>query len=1001
VVRRAAILLALVALVDASAVAAQGWRPVWRVRTFTPRDGLPHHIVRDVLEARDGSLWFATMAGVARLPPGACRFERFGEGESRSEAMAIAEDAEGAIWIATQGGGIGRHLRGAWRWYTRQDGLPSDEVSSLLVDSKGRLWATPTSGGVARLEGDRFRTYGPGDGLDRGEIGRCAETRAGTILCGTYDRPVLQRFSGGRWSQLHVDAPAGRHFYVHALIEARDGRLWLGTKGAGAIEGERTPEGGYRWTVHDVSAGPGSNRVGAVREARDGSIWLATSSGASRFDPRRRRWTTLGRRDGLGSNQVFAVLESRDGATWIATLGGGVARYARSGWETLGESEGLASDNVTGGLLRTRDGRIWVGTDRGISVLAAGTLALAERIQTGAFPTDYVNHLLEARDGSVWVATRGGVRRFQRGAWQELPALAGAAHRLAEGKDGRIWIAGAAGVRATRDGSHAESHGPAQGLPPRPVNDVLIDRGGKVWAATDDGVARLDGARWTQFLSPGPARRTNRIHSLALDGAGRLWASGLDGVNRLGEKDWERVPPSSWLPAGIYSRFLMSTADGSLWFAVRGIGVRRLHGDRWSSYTSGDGLASDTMSDVRLVPDAAAARPAARGRFLFATLGGGLSCYRPERDPPETLVGAGPDADGAPLSALEGEALVIGYRGQDLLNESEPRSLQFSHRLDGGAWSPFSTATRARLTGLRPGAHLFEVRAMDQDLNVDASPAAHRFRVVRPWWREPWILGLLALTLALALYAALRVARAVRRERRAIEEEQATLGERRQFVRLASHELRKPLARIGHRAEMLALLEDPAKVREYASALAKDSRDLAKLVETLLEHARVQEVGRLELQLERGDVRELCAQVRAEFAQDPAAAAVELHGETRLEAAHDRFFLRLALRNLVDNALKYGGGRVEVALSRERGRAVVRVRDHGAGIPPGERERVFDAFFRGASRAAAEHGGFGLGLAFARDIARAHGGELVLEPAREGERGACFRLELPGDGTTS
>jgi signal transduction histidine kinase len=105
---------------------------------------------------------------------------------------------------------------------------------------------------------------------------------------------------------------------------------------------------------------------------------------------------------------------------------------------------------------------------------------------------------------------------------------------------------------------------------------------------------------------------------------------------------------------------------------------------------------------------------------------------------------------------------------------------------------------------------------------------------------------------------------------------------------------------------------------------------------------------------------------------------------------YDPFYLPLAIRNLVDNAIKYGGQGVTVETVRRDGQAVLVVRDQGPGIPEEDRQRVFEPFFRGKTRP--EHGGFGLGLSFAREITKAHAGALTLEPT---EAGAAFSLSLP------
>jgi signal transduction histidine kinase len=102
--------------------------------------------------------------------------------------------------------------------------------------------------------------------------------------------------------------------------------------------------------------------------------------------------------------------------------------------------------------------------------------------------------------------------------------------------------------------------------------------------------------------------------------------------------------------------------------------------------------------------------------------------------------------------------------------------------------------------------------------------------------------------------------------------------------------------------------------------------------------------------------------------------------------------LRRCLTNLVDNAIRYGV-RATIDVAEEAGRVVVRVLDEGPGIPEAELERAFEPFFRGDASRSRETGGFGLGLGIARNIARAHGGELTLKNRPEG--GLAATLTLP------
>ncbi|MBS1891756.1 MAG: HAMP domain-containing protein [Actinobacteria bacterium] len=213
------------------------------------------------------------------------------------------------------------------------------------------------------------------------------------------------------------------------------------------------------------------------------------------------------------------------------------------------------------------------------------------------------------------------------------------------------------------------------------------------------------------------------------------------------------------------------------------------------------------------------------------------------------------------------------------------------------------------------------------------------------------------------------------------------------FVSDASHELRSPLTAIRGQIEVLARDPDPdaADVHRVEAATLAELARVERLVEEMLALARLDEgVGpaRRELDAERF--------LREAVTAAPGGAEVGTLAPGRIDADPD--MLARVVRNLVENARRHAGadGTVHVSSTATAGRLRVDVDDDGPGIPPAERERVFDRFHRSDAGRARSAGGSGLGLSIARGIVEAHGGTIRADESPLGGARVSFELPLRG-----
>jgi signal transduction histidine kinase len=240
------------------------------------------------------------------------------------------------------------------------------------------------------------------------------------------------------------------------------------------------------------------------------------------------------------------------------------------------------------------------------------------------------------------------------------------------------------------------------------------------------------------------------------------------------------------------------------------------------------------------------------------------------------------------------------------------------------------------------------------------------------------------------------LARALARMQEELRRQEAA---RRAFVATASHELRTPLTMLQGTMELLeediraGQIDELDALRQVDTARRQLER-LSVLSGELLDLSRLD--AAVPLRSEPVELGEIVRAVAAEFelrARERSTSVDAVLPDGPCWGRGDPDAVARVVRILLDNALRYGprGAPIGVEAHAGEGHAVITVSDQGPGIPPEERNLIFERFHRGS--AAGSAGGFGLGLAIGRELARRMGGELEVEG--DGSRGTCFALRLP------
>jgi len=377
---------------------------------------------------------------------------------------------------------------------------------------------------------------------------------------------------------------------VHAVIQTRDGYIWLATEG-GLVRFD-----GVQFVVYDKQAPahlPNVN-VNSLFEDSRGDLWIGTEDGLVRRHDA--AFTTFGDGNGLPSNTIWSIFEDHAKTVWVVTPAG-LARYRDGHFESFPIAAGIA--NATS-LAEGADGSFWIGTQSGVVHLEKGVIEGAP-----VLPGVAVQAVAATHDGLIWAGTRTGAYRFAPEKRSAVVPISGLPSNeitaLTAGRDGRLWIGTARGATVydqvkglgKPDGSGV-AYSVRDGLPADRIDSIWVDREGALWVATNRGLARIFDGRVlastaNESLSASP------VLSLLEDREGSLWlGTESSGLEMLNNQKFTSYTTGDGLSENL-TRSVFQDRGGVVWVGTNGGGLNRFDHGQFSSLTTANGLSSNIV----------------------------------------------------------------------------------------------------------------------------------------------------------------------------------------------------------------------------------------------------------------------------------------------------------------------------------------------------------------------------------------------------------------------
>ncbi len=947
---------------------------------ITREHGLPSDTVWDLLEDREGTLWFAHNGGLSKLHSDWRAFSAHtarrigGTTPALPDPNAFAvlpspsRGASGGLWVGTSEGVVllreGRRVA----HLSIDDGLPSSSVYALALETDRRVW-------IGTLEGLACLTFGgplPPDATAPPRSVRVAGGSATLTVHGLrtiYQVAVLGLDSGspsvwaagthglsalddGRWTHLgpsHGLPPAG------AACVAGDttGHVWVGTKDHGLLRSRdpllrdgHLPAGGP--PVFEPGPGVGDQPPARAIQALasgDGSVWAATGAGLFRIDQDDARgWVTrpIGR---LPRIVTAATWDPPRGWMWTTSADGLQAVDASTNGvlRTVSSRDGLLDDEVWLGnaLAVAADGRVLVGTPRGVSVYRPEL----DRPRPVSPPVTI--------RGAVYDESPTGTNRLQirYAALSFVDEQAVRYRTRLVGMDDD-WS------EPTSETTFRYTNLPAVLVPRSYRFEVIASGPGEAWSPIPAAwEVRVTPAWWTRWWA-------------VLTGLVAL-AAGLVTADRVRTRRLiARTRQLEEIVEERTARIQRNVDEMRTLDRIVEVVNREVELDRVMEALLHQGLV--------LLPHAR------RGAFLLLDPDTrqfrvtAVSGWEGDLSPGGTVS----EAEARRTFTSDADATTDGIYGVHRLTDRSGATI-----LGHLEASETLLTLHLRRDGALEGYLVFELDPRASAQSEEDTELIQRYRQH-------------ALT-------ALDKAHMMQRLAAASEQAAAASNAKSQFLATMSHELRTPLNSIIGFSEVLIDRSDGSDPRRdrFLHNILTSGRHLLSLINDLLDLSKI-EAGRMDLELETVDVGELVSGVarimtgiagRRDIHIDVAIADGMPHA--RLDAPK----MKRVLYNLLSNAVKFSDDGSRIAVSARTvdatgvaGRPTdleLTVVDSGIGIPDGDRERIFEEFYQVDSGPTRRWVGTGLGLALVRRYVELHEGRVEVES--EPDRGSTFRVQIP------
>ena len=687
---------------------------------YTEKDGLSNNIVRNVVVDRKGRVWAATANGLSRYDGRNFKNYLVDTTNSSSSINVISGDSDNNIWFSYPHGGLGRIDDAGNIEHIQLEGwIKTDKIIDIATDSQGRVYFVSAIKGLFKYENNR--TTPVLSNVDfKGYLLNIEVLSDSSLLLGS-NQGLLQ-LNPTRANDFQV---MFKDKFITYSAYKDENELWFISAKKAIRYKKKTLK--LMNEHHGFTDFP-VNKIFCDREGND---WFATDGGGL-YKLGNDFFEFYGPQHGLPNRPVTSISKDLLGNYWIGTYGAGVGKLLKNGKVARVNIESLQNEQITTSTT-DKQGNIWFGT-RNAGVIKYDGEVCREFSTKSGLVYDLVRVLYSDSQNNLWIGTANGLSIYSEGSFTNLTMADGLKDNLiwgiSEPQPGKILI-------VTRKGLNYYVSGRIKNVPldeaifDKRVNVCLEDSLGNFWIGySGHGIVKVSPSGIKKaFFTADNGLSSDLIYNLVFDNAGDLVVGSERGLDKLClDKNFEVVKIKNYGKVEGFDNIrtsynsIFKDNDGSIWFG-NSQGVLRYK------------TLAESVNRVEPI--------------VYIS---GLKLFYNEVDWLDYADQVSNWHD-LPLDLrlpYNENNLVIEYFGNSLKN---PGEVTYKFRLTGleNDWSPLTKRREAVYTNLPAGDYTFQLQAANSDGVWSKEYAAFTFKIVPPFWQEPWFYVLAAILLIMGI----------------------------------------------------------------------------------------------------------------------------------------------------------------------------------------------------------------------------------------------------------